>query len=308
MKISFIKQKIMNRVLYALIPIFIYAIFLFGWRVLFIILITNLFALFTEFLFIKTKPKGKVSTAVFVTGSLLALTLPPTIPLWMAAVGAVVAISFGKMVFGGFGMNMFNPAIVGRTFLYVAFPNALTVQWMKPFAAFPGGFTHFSHSNLITSATPMIQFKQAGVITGIPKLFFGMIPGSIGETSSLLIIIAALYLVITKTAKWQPMIATLVSFMVFSLLFYGRNPLYFLLSGGIMFGSVFMVTDPVSMPKEKYTIWIYGILIGFLTVFIRKFSLFAEGFMFALIIANTFMPIIEYGMKKLMNKKVKPAT
>jgi len=296
----------MNKVLYALIPILLYAIYLFGWRVLFIVLITNFFAFLTEYIFIKNKPKGKVSTAVFVTGSLLALTLPPTIPLWMAAVGAVVAVSFGKMVFGGFGMNMFNPAIVGRTFLYIAFPNAMTVQWMKPFTSLPGGFLHFSQAQYVTAATPMIQFKQAGVITEIPKLFFGMIPGSIGETSALLIIIAALYLIFTKTAKWQPMVATLLSFIIFTLIFYGKNPLFFLLSGGIMFGSVFMVTDPVSMPKEKYSIWIYGILIGFLTVFIRKFSLFAEGFMFALLIANTFMPIIEYGMKKLSLKNVKP--
>jgi Na+-transporting NADH:ubiquinone oxidoreductase subunit B len=307
MKIIFIKQKIMNRVLYALIPILLYAIYLFGWRVLFIILITNLFAFLTEYIFIKNKPKGKVSTAVFVTGSLLALTLPPTIPLWMAAVGAVVAVSFGKMVFGGFGMNMFNPAIVGRTFLYVAFPNAMTVQWMKPFTSIPGGFAHFSHTQYVTSATPMIQFKQAGVLAEIPRLFFGMIPGSIGETSALLIIIAALYLIFTKTAKWQPIVATLLSFIIFTLIFYGKNPLFFLLSGGIMFGSVFMVTDPVSMPKEKYSIWIYGILVGFLTVFIRRFSLFAEGFMFALLIANTFMPIIEYAMKKLIQKNVKPA-
>ncbi len=306
MKFTFIKQKIMNQVLYALIPILLYAIYLFGWRVLFIVLITNLFAFLTEYIFIKNKPKGKVSTAVFVTGSLLALTLPPTIPLWMAAVGAVVAVSFGKMVFGGFGMNMFNPAIVGRTFLYIAFPNAMTVQWMKPFTSLPGGFSHFSQAQYVTAATPMIQFKQAGVITEMPKLFFGMIPGSIGETSALLIIIAALYLLFTKTAKWQPMVTTLFSFIIFTLIFYGKNPLFFLLSGGIMFGSVFMVTDPVSMPKEKYSIWIYGILIGFLTVFIRKFSLFAEGFMFALLIANTFMPIIEYAMKKLTSKNIKP--
>jgi len=308
MKIEFLKQQMMNRVLYALIPIVLYAIYLFGWRVLLIVLVTNFFACLTEYVFIRNKPKAKISTAVFVTGSLLSLTLPPTIPLWMAAVGSVVAVSFGKMVFGGFGKNVFNPTILGRTFLYIAFPNAMTIMWMKPFTSFPGGFTHFSHSQLITSATPMIQFKQAGELTALPKLFFGMIPGSSGETSAILIIIAAIYLIITKTAKWQPIISTLASFIIFTVIFYGMDPLIFLFSGGIMFGSVFMVTDPVSMPKEKYSIWIYGLLVGFLTVFIRKFSLFAEGFMFALLIANTFMPIIEYGMKKLVQRKVKQAS
>lgn len=303
MKVSFLKQKMMNRVLYALIPIAVYGIYLFGWRVLLILFVTNFFSFLTEFLFIKKTSKGKVSLAVFVTGSLLALTLPPTIPLWMAAVGSIVAISFGKMVFGGFGKNIFNPTIIGRTFLYVAFPNAMTVQWMQPYSSFPGGFAHFSNVNHLTTATPMIQFNQAGNLVELPKLFFGSIPGSIGETSALLIILAAIYLLVTKTAKWQPMVSTIVSFILFSFIFYGLNLFAFLFSGGIMFGAVFMVTDPISMPKEKYTIWIYGFIIGFLTVFIRKYSLFAEGFMFALLIANTFTPILEYGFKKLTARK-----
>ncbi len=293
----------MNKVLYALVPIFLYAIYLFGWRVLLVILITNLFAFLTEYSFVRKKTNGKVSVAVFVTGCLLTLTLPPTIPFWMAAIGAIVAVSFGKMVFGGFGKNIFNPTIVGRTFLYIAFPNAMTVQWMKPFASFPGGFLHFSNADFVTSATPMINLKEAGELTSIPKLFFGMIPGSMGETSAILILLAAVFLIVTKTAKWQAIVSTICSFTLFSFIFYGINPLYSLFGGGILFGAVFMVTDPISMPKEKYTIWIYGLLVGFLTVFIRKFSLFAEGFMFALLIANTFTPIIEYGMKKVSTSK-----
>ena len=298
-----LKQKMMNKVLYALIPIIIFAIFLYGWRILMVILISNIFAFLTEYMFIRKKKFGKVSMAAFVTGSLLALTLPPTIPFWMAAVGSIVAISFGKMVFGGFGMNVFNPAIVGRTFIYISFPNAMTMQWLQPLTKFPAGFTVWQNSNLITTATPMIELNNSAKITELPQLFLGTISGSMGETSAILILLAGIYLIITKTAKWQPMLSVLISFALFTSIFYGINPLSFMLSGGLMFGAVFMITDPVSMPKDKIAIWIYGLLVGFLTVFIRKFSLFTEGFMFALLLSNIFMPIIEFALKQIKVKK-----
>lgn len=292
---QFIKQTMMNRVLYALAPLVLFAIFLYGWRALFLVVITNIAALVTEYLFVRQR-KGKVSMAVFVTGTILGLIVPPTLPYWMAVVGAVVAIAFGKMVFGGFGMNVFNPAIVGRTFIYVAFPNAMTGSWLKPFISFPGGFTHYADFAAITSATPIGLLKHAAAdAPTVGNLFLGIIPGSVGETSALLIILAAFYLVFTKTAKWQPIVATLLGFIVFSLIFYPvRELFYYMFAGGIMFGAVFMATDPVSLPKTRKGIWIYGFLIGFLTVFIRRYSLFAEGFMFALLLANTVLPIIEY--------------
>ncbi|RLC57511.1 MAG: NADH:ubiquinone oxidoreductase, Na translocating, B subunit [Candidatus Cloacimonadota bacterium] len=298
-----LKQKMMNKVLYALIPIILFAIFLYGWRILLVILISNIFAFLTEYLFIRKKKFGKVSMAAFVTGTLLALTLPPTIPFWIAAVGSIVAISFGKMVFGGFGMNVFNPAIVGRTFIYISFPNAMTMQWLRPFTKFPAGFTVWHNPSMITTATPMIEYNNSAKLTELPQLFLGTISGSMGETSAILIFLAGIYLIITKTAKWQPMLSVLISFTLFTSIFYGTNPLPFILSGGLMFGMIFMITDPVSMPKDKTAIWIYGLLVGFLTVFIRKFSLFTEGFMFALLLGNIFMPIIEFGLKQIKMKK-----
>jgi len=294
----------MNKVLYALIPVTVFAIFLFGWRVAAVLLVSNLFGFLTEYLFVRNKRNGKVSMAVFVTGSLLALSLPPTIPFWIAAVGAIVAVAFGKMVFGGFGMNVFNPAIVGRTFIYISFPNAMTVNWLSPFSRLPGGFAVWQNNSLLTAATPIIQFKKSGIVPDITNIFTGFIPGSIGETSAVLIILAAIYLIVTKTAKWQIMFSTLVSFTLFTALFYMQDPLPFILSGGLMFGVVFMVTDPVSMPKNKKAVWIFGLLVGFLTVFIRKLSLFTEGFMFALLLSNTFMPIIEYALNKAKCKSV----
>ena len=305
------KQAVMNKVLWALAPLAVFGVFLFGWRVLAVLVVSNAAAFVTEWLFVRKKKPGKVSMAVFVTGTLMALTLPPTIPFWIAAVGSVVAIAFGKMVFGGFGANMFNPTIVGRTFLYISFPEAMQLVWLKPFTSLPGGFAHWLRPENITSATVLRDFVKRGV-TDIPadfslqNLSLGFVPGCAGETSAVLIVLAGVYLVVSKAAKWQPMVATLASFALFSWLLEPVSPLVTLTSGGILFGAVYMVTDPISMPKNKTAIWIFGVLTGFLTVFIRRFSLFPEGFMFALLLANTLTPIVEYGldqMKKRGGKK-----
>jgi len=298
----------MNRVLYALVPIILFSIYLFGWRVLAIVLTSNLFAYLTEYLFIRNKKNGKVSMAVFVTGTLLALTLPPTLPMWIAGVGAVIAILFGKMVFGGFGLNVFNPAIVGRTFIYISFPQQMTVTWVNSYSIkdFPGGLIHWaSEPAMRTSATILGQIRHSGTTDfSFMDAFLGFIPGSIGETSAVLILLAGIYLIITKTAKWQPMAATTISLLLCNIIFYPhQNPLFNLVTGGAMFGIVYMTTDPVSQAKGKLAIWIYGILIGFLTVFIRRFSLFYEGMMFAILLTNAFMPIIEYLIDNLKAKK-----
>lgn len=299
------KQTIMNRVLYALCPILVFAIYLFGWRVLAIVAVSNLAAYVTEYLFIRSKKGGKVTTAAFVTATLIALTLPSTIPLWIPAVGAVVSIAFGKMVFGGFGTNIFNPAILGRTFVYISFPNQMTVSWIKPFSGFPGGFTHWCGSQAMqTGATILNQYRLGTEqLYSTAQAFLGFIPGSMGETPKVLIILAGLYLIYTKTAKWQPMLGTALSMLVFGFIFSpGANPLLFLCSGGALFGIVFMTTDPVSQPKNELALWIYAVLVGFLTVFIRRYSLFAEGFMFALLLANSFMPLVEYGIERMQQR------
>ncbi len=302
MGISFLYQKNMKMMLMGLIPITLFSVYLFGWYVLLLLMVSNIAAVITEYLFVRKKKNNKVSMAALVTGSLLALSLPPYLPLWMAAVGAIIAIGFGKMVFGGFGMNIFNPAMVGRTFIYVTFANAMTVQWVEPFTGFPGGFAAFRNIANITSATPMISFGDSGTAPNLFDSFLGFISGSAGETSALILLLVALYLIFTKTAKWQPMVATFLSLLVFNLLFFQSEGIAMLLSGGVMFGTVLIVTDPVTMPKDKTAIWIYGGLIGFLTVFIRKYSLFVGGFMFAVLLTNTFIPIMEYGLKKVKKK------
>ncbi len=303
-----LKQTIMNRVLYSLIPLLIFAVYLFGFRVLAVVLVANLFGFLTEYLFIYKKKGAKVSMAVFVTSTLVAMTLPPGIPLWISAVAAIVSIAFGKMVFGGFGTNMFNPAILGRTFVYISFPNQMTVSWTAPFSGFPGGFAYWSGGKAFETGATILNQYRLGIenVYSFKDAFLGFISGSLGETSALLIIFAAIYLIATKTAKWQPMLGTALSILLFNSIFYpGQNPLFFLVSGGAMFGIVFMTTDPVSQPKGKLAMWIYAILIGFFTVFIRRFSLFAEGFMFALLLTNSFMPLIEYGIERYNVKGAK---
>ncbi len=308
MKDIILKQTIMNRVLYALIPLMLFSVYLFGWRTFAVVAIANIFAFVTEYLFIRNKKGGKVSMAAFVTASLFALTLPPTIPLWIAGVGAIFSIAFGKMVFGGFGTNIFNPAILGRTFVYISFPNQMTISWIKPFTGFPGGFSYWSGSKGMETGATILNQSRLGIdnLYDMSHAFWGTIPGSIGETSALLIILAGLYLVFSKTAKWQPMLGTTIGIVIFNLIFYpNQNPLYFLFSGGALFGIVFMTTDPVTHPKGKLSIWIYTLLISFLTVFIRRFSLFAEGFMFALLLANSFMPLIDYALDNISPKEAK---
>ncbi len=303
-----LKQTIMNRVLYSLIPVMCFAIYLFGWRALAVVVVANLAGYLAEYLFIRNKKGGKVSMACFVTSSLVALTLPPSIPLWIAAVSAIISIAFGKMVFGGFGTNPFNPAILGRTFVYITFPNQMTVSWTNPFQGFPGGLLQWSGGKVMeTGATILNQLRLGKEISfGMLDTFLGTETGSLGETSALLIILAAIYLIVSKTAKWQPMLGTALSVLIFNFIFYpGSNPLFFLLSGGALFGIVYMTTDPVSQPKGKLALWIYAVLVGFLTVFIRRFSLFAEGFMFALLLANSVMPLIEYGLERIQSKGVK---
>lgn len=302
-----LKQQMMNRVLYALIPIVIFAVYLFGLRVLAVVAAANIAAYISEYLFVRNKKPGKVTMAVFVTGTLVSLTLPPTIPLWISALSGVISIVFGKMVFGGFGANIFNPAILGRTFVYISFPNQMTISWLKPYLLkdFPGGFAHWSpETSMQTGATILNSFRASGEeLYPMMDAFTGFVSGSMGETSALLIILAGIYLIVTKTAKWQAMLSTILSLAIFTWAFYpSQNPLYFLVSGGAMFGIVFMVTDPVSSPKGTWGIWIYGLLIGFLTVFIRRYSLFAEGFMFALLLTNAFIPLIEYGLEKVGKK------
>lgn len=314
--LKFMKQPMMRKVLYSLVPIQLASVYFFGWRSLAVTAVSLAAGIFAEWLF-KRGAKKPVTEAVLVSAVLYAMTLPPATPFWIAAVGMIFGIIFGKEVFGGFGKNVFNPALVGRAFVYVCFPLELATTWSHNLAGQNGGFGGLlSYASpvvdTVTTATPMLLFRSEGQYENWMSLFLGNVNGSLGETSGLLIILAGVYLIYTKTADWINIAATLIGFILCNSLFFAigvqsvPNPLLGLVSGGILFGAVFMATDPISSPKTKEAKWIYGLLIGSLTVVIRGFTLFAGGVMFAILIANTFGPLLDDIVKGL--KKAKKAS
>jgi Na+-transporting NADH:ubiquinone oxidoreductase subunit B len=340
MKPNFLKQKIMLRVLYALVPVGLSAVYYFGWRVAAILAVSVVFCFVTEWV-ITAKRKGKVSYACFVTAGLYGLSLPPTIPFWIAAVGAIVAILFGKEAFGGFGRNVFNPAIVGRAFVYVCFPIELTARFVPVFSGFPGGFgawcftgskpvpdfltqAGLTVTDAITAATPMWARRDFGYVTDTIHLAVGNIggvfssdgtfrvlaAGSTGEVCAIVILISALYLLVTKTAQWRLMASPLIGaaglsvFLRTGIGLEGVPPLLFtIFSGALIYAAVFMVTDPVSAPNLPLSQWIYGIFIGVMIVFFRYKGIFAGGVAFSILLGNMLAPSLDLWIKRMKMAK-----
>lgn len=311
LKDSFLKQKMMTRVLFSLLPILLLSIYFFGLRTLVLLSVVTITGILSEYGIMRLIDggKAKVSEALLVTCLLFTLTLPPSVPYWVAAVGIAFGVVFGKCAFGGFGKNIFNPALVGRCLIYVSFPAHMTVAWAEPYSGFPGGLIRWSAGvDAMTSATPMIMFNKEGIMTGYLNLFFGNIAGSLGETSALLIIAAAVYLIMTKTASWKIIVSCAASFASLGSILYltgviETDPLFSILSGGFLFAAVFMATDPISAPKQETSKYIYGALIGIVAIIIRSFSLFTEGIMFAILIVNAFVPLIDRNIKIIKDRK-----
>ncbi len=296
----------MRKVIYSLLPLVLASAYFFGWRAFLLLIVNMLSGLLAEWLF-KRKSKKPLSEAVFVSAILYTLTLPAQTPFWIGGLGIFFGIVFGREVFGGFGRNVFNPALVGRAFVYVSFPTQLTVQWTKSATGGLGALTQYLGPQIdtLTTATPMIAYRNSGELPNIMNHLFGTVSGSLGETSHILIILAAIYLIVTKTASWELITSTVIGFLVASTAFYAlgitqvMHPLYGLMSGGFLFGAVFMTTDPISAPKTVEAKWIYGLLIGVITVVIRGFALFSGGVMFAILIGNTFSPLLDEMVKAL---------
>lgn len=294
----FQKQLMMRRVLYALTPIFLFSVYLYGWRSLTIMAVSLVMGTMTEYFFEKGRKK-KVSEAVLVTAVIYAMALPPKTPLWVVTVGIVFAVFMGKEVYGGFGRNVFNPAITGRLFIYITFPNLLAASWMTP-----GGFG--AHADAVSAATPLMMLHSgSGGELRLFDLFFGLHGGSLGESSIILILLGAAYLIYTKTASWRIILssfgsAAVLSFVLDLLGVKGAFPaLVSLMSGSLLFVSVFMATDPVSAPKKPLAQILFGIIVGSVAVTLRLFSAFPEGTSFALLVGNTFASLIdEYVTRK----------
>jgi Na+-transporting NADH:ubiquinone oxidoreductase subunit B len=301
-------QKPMLRVCYALIPLVLASVYLFGWRSILLIGLVLLCGIVTEALF--TVPRKKpVTSAVLVTGMIFTLSLPPTIPFWMAVIGIVVGVALGKMVFGGFGQNVFNPAMVGRCFIYITFPLQMTNRWVEPFWGGWGGLTKWSGSmDSLTQATPLEVLRQGDYIPW-QDLLLGHTSGSIGEMSAVLILLGGLYIVIKKAASWRLVLSYLLGGIIGSgiLRMAGfdqiPDPLTTLMAGSFLFGAFFIVTEPVSGAKTKSGQWIYGMMIGSLIVVLRGFSNFSEGVMFSVLIMNAFVPILDQTIRQIQAKK-----
>ncbi|MBM4038600.1 MAG: RnfABCDGE type electron transport complex subunit D [Planctomycetes bacterium] len=336
----FLRQPQMLRVLYALAPVALAGVYFFGWRVLALLAACTAAGAATEWL-MASRRGGPLTTANFVTCALYTLSLPPTMPFWMAAVGIVVGVLFGKEVFGGFGRNFANPAIVGRAFVYVAFPIAMTGSFVPAFRGWPGGFAHWSLPGLtwapdwlasaadrgvdaVTAATPMVAQRDFGFETPILDLFLGNIGGTfrgqfgekvlaagcIGEVSALAVLVGAAYLLVTRTANWRLMLGPLLGAVAACVLFrhvagiQAVPPLAFTLySGALLYGAVFMVTEPVSAPKKTAAIWAYGVLIGFLIVFLRWKAQFAGAVAFAILLGNTVGPSLDLAVAAWQDRK-----
>ncbi|MFA5627262.1 MAG: RnfABCDGE type electron transport complex subunit D [Thiohalomonadaceae bacterium] len=323
-------EQIMHNVVYALLPIAAFAVWQFGISALALIIVVTGSSLATEYFFSRSAGRGNTLSdwSAAITGLLLALTLPPSFPLWMGAVAGFISIALGKTLFGGLGYNVFNPALVGRAFVQAAFPVAIT-SWTP--AMLPGRFTEFIPSTLsqpfmapptlgewsrqqlddYSGATPLAQWKFEGVITNTTDLFTGMVTGSTGETSALLILLCGAYLAIRGMMNWRIPTAVLLGAFATALIFFLLDgaryptPLFALFSGGLMLGAMFMASDMVASPVTPWGIWIYGLLIGVLTIIIRYFGGLPEGVMYAILLANAASPLIDaltqpriYGARK----------
>ena len=301
-------KRYMSVVMGAAAPTVLASIYLFGWRSLALVVFCYGFGIVIEMLFAAVKGE-EVTEGMFVTCILYPMTLPPTIPFWMAGVGLAAGLIFGKEVFGGTGRNIFNPAIVGRVFIAVTFPVHMASRWVTPYRGFPGGFAHWVKAfDATTSATPLIDFKN-GTPARLVDMFIGTTSGSLGETSALLIIVCGMFLLFTRVANWRLTFSTIISAMILAAIMHAANPesfaspLYHLAGGGLLFGAFFMVTDPVSSPLTTYGKWIYGAGIGAVTVLIRNMSGYPEGMMFAILLMNMFAPIIDHAVLSLKYRK-----
>ncbi len=263
---------------------------------------------------IRKKPSSLDDFSAVVTGIILALSLPPGLPVWTAIVGSVFCIVIGKMVFGGLGANIFNPAMVGRTFLTASFGMMMTT-WMVP-ATIDAGMPKISADNKIdtrTQATPLALSKEAhktkkgaeAVNEQLGVAFTGEVGGCLGETSALAILLGGAYLLIRKTINFHIPLAVLLSALIFGTITYLINPqasispFMHLCSGGLLMGAFFIATDPVTAPLTRRGMWLFGVGVGAITMLIRVVGEYPEGVMYSVLLMNAVTPLIDRFYKRI---------
>ena len=300
---------IMRNVVYALLPVCVFAVYAFGLAAALVLLTAVVSCLATEYVICRAT--GNESTtgdwSVTITGLLYGLTLPPALPLWMVAVGGVFAVAVGKALFGGLGYNAFNPALVGRAFLQAAFPQSMT-HWTLPFADnrfsdLPASVLTFPFAeplyDAVTAATPLAQMKFESIQAENPDLLWGLTAGSTGETGFVLIFLGGAYLAARNMLNWRIPISIMLTAALISWIFMQVDPATYpkpaftLFAGGLALGAVFMATDMVASPITNAGCWLYGFLIGVLIVVIRFWGGMPEGVMYAILLANAVSPHID---------------
>ena len=300
-------SRIMWSVNAALLPATVMSVYFFGPRAAIVLAVTIISAIFSEYLYAKAlKKKNTIDDgSAFLTGLLLGLNLPASVPLYIPIVGSVVAVALTKQLFGGLGFNIFNPALVGRAFLLLSFPKLMTI-WSAPTAAFIA-------MDAKTTATPLGILKEEGMqkllevfgnkLNLYIDLLFGNRAGSLGETSAFALLIGAAFLLYRGYITWHIPVSFLGTAAIIAWVFGGSgtffagDPILHLLSGGIILGAFFMATDYVTCPSIKMGQIIFGVGCGFLTMLIRLKGGYPEGVMFAILIMNCFTPLIDRGFK-----------
>lgn len=302
-----------------------------AWTVLPLVVVSYGVGLGVEFIFAVIKGH-EVEEGYLVTGMLVPLIVPVDIPLWMLAVAVIFGVVIGKEVFGGTGMNILNPALTIRAFLFFAYPTWMSGDkvWVHGAAERAQQIANGADVDAISGETLLGAYAQNTDLAGIGywDMFWGFIPGSVGETSKFLIIIGALFLIFTKVGSWRIIVSTLIGALTMGLIFNGvvdagwigeTSKFYGLMSvpfwqhliiGSILFGAVYMATDPVSASQTNKGKWIYGFLIGFISIMIRVFNpAYPEGVFLAILLMNVFAPTIDHyviqGNVKRRMKRVK---
>ncbi|MDE6668429.1 MAG: RnfABCDGE type electron transport complex subunit D [Muribaculaceae bacterium] len=288
--------RAMWHVVIALIPAFIMAVVTFGLPALWVTLISLATCLLTEWFinrFMLHRPFTLSNGSAFITGLLLAFNLPSILPWWMVIIGGIVAIGIGKMSFGGLGCNIWNPALVGRVFLLLSFPAAMTTWPVDVPTAFGAAD---ASADAWSGATMLHQLKWAGHTVDVSEVNFldmavGHMNGSLGEVGGIAILIGLAYLLMMRIVTWHIPVSMLASAALFSWIF-GGNPLLDIFAGGMLLGAAFMATDYVTSPMTPKGQLIYGAMIGLITMIIRRFGAYPEGVSFAILLMNSFTPLI----------------
>jgi electron transport complex protein RnfD len=304
-------RNLMLGVIIALMPSLTASVWYFGWGAIIVTLTSVISCLLFEYLIqrfiFRGTPTIKDGSAI-VTGLLLAFNVPSNLPVIIIIIGSLVAIGIAKMTFGGLGNNPFNPALVGRVFLLISFPVQMT-SWPVP-SGFNTGYT-----DAVTGATPLGIIKEglkngdtmANLMDQVPshmQMFYGRMGGSMGEVAAAALLIGLIYMLVKKIITWHIPVSVIGSVAIFTAILWfadpskNADPLFHILTGGVLLGAIFMATDYVTSPMVPKAMLIYGAGIGVLTVIIRVWGSYPEGVSFAILIMNAFVP--------LMNTYIKP--